>query len=265
MSSKDTVSNIGQVKGMAAQALQAKLEAMSKTTNETLELEKCRDSFPYFLFQYARTRDEHDTSVFSKPFPRHRYVLVLAHLLPVTPRIAIEKSRQLMASWICCAFCLWKAMFTPNFLGFLQSKKAKDAADRLSRIYEIYYRLPEWMRHRFPLNLASGRPHNPLHAELHFTWALADADLFGVTDDSLPELVKSKSKRSELIAIPQGGDILRQFTASLIFSDEAAFQDEASASYTAAAPTLSPDSHFILVSSANPGFFEAVCKDRELR
>jgi hypothetical protein len=253
------------IRAMAAETFRAKIMERKGELFRDQELEKMKDSFPYFLFNYCRTQDEHDPGVSSKPFPRHDFVLGVAQLLEQEKFLAIQKSRQLMASWICCAFTLWKAMFTPNSLCFVQSKKEEDAADRLSRIYQIYFRFPSWLRERFPINLASGRPGSALYTDMHFTWHGEDDSLFGVEKKDLGELVESKLIRSRIKAIPQGGDILRQFTSTLIFSDEAAFQEMASESFTAAAPTLGKHSHVIMVSTANPGFFESVVRDRELR
>lgn len=254
-----------EIRNYAVQTLQSRINRKKEKHQTEQELANIVNSFPYFLFNYCYTKDEHDPSMFSKPFPQYPYVVALAHILPTTHRLAIQKSRQLLASWICCAFILWLAISRPNSLCFVQSKKEDDAADRLDRIYDIYFRMPEWLRQRFPINLASGRPGQPLHLEMHFTWQPDDATTFNHDPHEIQKLVASKVVRSRIRAIPQGGDILRQFTATAIFSDEAAFQEAASESFTAAAPTLAPDSYLILVSTANPGFFESVCKDRELR
>lgn len=229
------------------------------------ELERCRERFAYFLFKYCRTQDEHDPTVFAKPFPRLPYVRDLADILQTHRRIAIEKSRQMMVSWIACAFVLWVAMFRPNVLAFVQSKKEEDAADRLSRIYQIYFRLPPWMRDRFPVNLNSGRPGQALYTDLYLTWRPEDKSFFAFEGEGFDELVKSNAVRSRIQAIPQGSNVLRQYTSTLVFSDEAAFQEQAGEAYTATAPTLDKEAWYLMVSTANPGFFESITHDRELR
>jgi hypothetical protein len=63
-------------------------------------------------------------------------------------------------------------------------------------------------------------------------------------------------------AIPQGGDVLRQHTASGLFIDEAAFQPDLAASIRAAQPMLKGGGRIDCVSSAEPGYFEELCEGR---
>lgn len=63
-------------------------------------------------------------------------------------------------------------------------------------------------------------------------------------------------------AIPQGGDVLRQRTASGLFIDEAAFQPDLAASIRAAQPMLKRGGRIDCVSSAEPGYFEELCEGR---
>lgn len=243
-------------------------EARAKDDVET-ELQRCKDRFAYFLFEVCRTQDEHDSTVFAKPFPRLDYIREIADVLQTHRRIAVEKSRQMMISWIACAFVLWVAMFHPNVLAFVQSKKEEDAADRLDRIYKIYFRLPEWLRERFPINLNSGRPGNPLYTHIYFTWRDEDRDFFDLPETGegtkFSDLVASNGVRSHIWAIPQGADVVRQYTGTLIFSDEDAFQEEAGEAYGAIMPTLGRDSWYLKVSTANPGHFQTIVQDREDR
>lgn len=251
--------------GLAALTLRRRREEAAGEEFIAEELDRCRQRFGYWLFAYARTQDEHDPTSFAKPFPRHDYIRHIADLLQVERRVAIEKSRQLMMSWLVCAFTLWLSMFHPNVLAFVQSKKEEDAADRLDRIYQLYFRLPQWMRDRFPINLNSGRPGQQLYTDLYFTWRENDDEFFGTVADGVPfvDLVKNNAVRSRVQAIPQGSDILRQYTATLVFSDETGFQEKAGEAFGAIMPTLSDGSWYIMVSTANPGFFESVTKDRD--
>jgi hypothetical protein len=256
---------------MARSTLRRRSEELESRLNADAELKRCRESFPYFLFRHCRTLDEHDPTQFAKAFPRHPYILTLSKVLQSERRIAVEKSRQMMISWVVCAFVLWVAMFQPNVLFFVQSKKEEDAADRLDRIYKIYFRLPAFMRERFPLNLNSGRPGTQLYTDLYLTWRGEDRAFFGFDDSSMApgsefaDLVKNNSVRSRIWAIPQGADVVRQYTASGLFSDEDAFQSLAGEAYGAYMPTMSKDSWVIKVSTPNPGHFESVARDREVR
>jgi hypothetical protein len=63
-------------------------------------------------------------------------------------------------------------------------------------------------------------------------------------------------------ACAQGSDVLRSYTFSAIFSDEMGFQDEAEDAYTASVPTIEGGGKFTGVSTANPGYFQAMVFDR---
>jgi len=61
---------------------------------------------------------------------------------------------------------------------------------------------------------------------------------------------------SKIWGIPEGPDIIRSYTGSILFSDEAAFQPSFEAAYIAALPMIKGGGQLIAVSSANSGFFE---------
>lgn len=256
---------------LAKETLRRRIADMEERSNAETELARSRERFAYFLFQHCRTLDEHDPTIFAKAFPRKEYIREMADLMQAHPRIAVEKSRQLMISWISCAFVLWYAMFHSNVLFFTQSKKEEDAADRLDRMYKIYFRLPPFMRDRFPINLNSGRPGTQLYTDLFFTWRPEDREFFGFNAEALAsgssfdDLVINNSVRSKVTAIPQGADVVRQYTASGIFSDEDAFQALAGDAYGAYMPTMDQNAPVLKVSTANPGHFQSICTDREIR
>jgi hypothetical protein len=259
------------IASLARETLRRHTVALEERLNADYELRRSRESFAYFLFRHCKTMDEHDPTVFAKPFPRIPYLLELAEIFQHERRIAVEKSRQMMASWVFCAATLWVAMFHPNVLFFVQSKKEEDAADRLDRIYKIYFRLPAFMRERFPINLNSGRPGTQLYTDLFFTWRIEDRKFFNFSEEALgdgatfDDLVKQNGVRSRIWAIPQGADVVRQYTATGIFSDEDAFQILAGEAYGAYMPTMGSNSWVLKVSTANAGHFESICKDKEVR
>lgn len=77
-----------------------------------------------------------------------------------------------------------------------------------------------------------------------------------------PGYKERKLAVGELWAIPQGGDVLRQHTASGLFIDEAAFQPDLEASIRAAQPMLKGGGRIDCVSSAEPGYFQELCEDK---
>ncbi len=246
---------------LASQGLQTLGPAAVRAARR-VEWDLVRKSFPLFLFGYVRTRDEHDPKVYAKPIPPKDYIALLAQALQMTRRLAVPKSRQLLVTWVAAAFTLWVALTLDHALCFVQSKKEEDADAILGRIYDIYVRLPPWMRAENPINPAKQGDRQYCH--MIFPWTrdrIAEAAKTQATD---PEWGLERTTRAHIWAIPQGAEILRSYTSTLILSDEDAFQEQAADAYRACAPTLAPSSWFIKVSSANPGHFEQIVMDKPL-
>lgn len=173
------------------------------------------------------TRDEYDPVTPVKPFP---YEPALHELLREIHEgdqqvTCVGKSRQLTVTWLICAYWAWWARFHPNQLLFIQSKKEEDAANLvfnkepgMARISFIEENLPTWMR-------------------------LNPKGSYGVL------LYPNGSK---IWGIPQGGDIIRSYTGSGLFSDEAAFQPYCREAYRAAKACCRK---IVMVSSAEGGSF----------
>lgn len=200
-----------------------------------LELDLCAKDPAYFLWndqRYVWTYDqyERDDSRKLKPFqdkPYLRFVLDYMHGSSVT---FIPKSRQLFVTWLVCGYLWWDARFRPFELNFAQSKKEEDAANlvfnrewTVGRISFMESMLPGWMR-----------------------------------DDKATTSygIINYSNGSKIWGIPQGGDIIRSYTPSIVFLDEAAFQPEAEKAYTAASAAAR---QIIAVSSAEPSWFGVTC------
>jgi hypothetical protein len=196
-------------------------------------------SVEYFA-DFVRTRDEHGEDSFSiRPFPSRAEKPYLWDVIdivmdPAHTLVAVEKSRQLLITWAMCLVCLWTAKFRPNKLVFVQSKKEDDAANLvfnkdplLSRISFMEYQLPPELR-------TVDFDRDASYGKLIFRHPLGASQIWG---------------------IPQGGDIIRSYTASLIFSDEYAFQPDAESAFTAARPTIDRGAKMVIVSSANGGAY----------
>jgi hypothetical protein len=150
----------------------------------------------------------------------------------------IEKSRQMMVSWVLCSLYLWDAQFGVNRLNFLSSKKEEDSDRLIQRCYTVWSNQPEFLKRAHPAeysfcHLKFRRPNEP---------------------DSLPY--------SELWGIAQGPDIIRQHVGSGLFIDEGAFQTDLESLVGAAKPMLSGGGRLDIVSSASPGFFQDLVEDR---
>jgi len=196
----------------------------------------------YWIFsRQVYTHDEHDERVPAKPFPDKQYLREIVRMWQATKRTLWPKSRQMMLSWTFCALYLHDTQFKSQSggrrLNFIQSKKEEDSDALLRRCYFIYEHQEPWLKAMYPAEYS--------YCHLRF---------FAVGDK------ERKLPVGELWAIPQGGDVLRQHTASGLFIDEAAFQPDLEASIRAAQPMLNGGGRIDCVSSANPGYFQELCE-----
>ena len=239
----------------------ARAEAIRIRAHQALEAERCRRSCQWFLFDSGRvqTKDEHDLERPIKPFPDVPYLRALLDCLLVTGRLLhpedarwareagldlawllaarhagllfIEKSRDMLATWTVLCYCFWRAKYFPHQLILVQSKREEEAASF------VFVKEPGVGRISFV------EDHLPRHLR---TLAWPGAGSYG-------RLYFPNG--SQIWAIPEGGDIVRSHHPSVVFADEAAFQPEFGASYTAALPAIQGGGQYIALSSANPGEF----------
>ena len=113
-----------------------------KTARETVLQERMRRDPQWFVFTSGLvTKDEHDPASPLKPFPDEPYLRVLLDVCCVAGKIyppseavyalgaserawveavaqtgivLVEKSRQVMATWLVCAYALWRAKARPQ-------------------------------------------------------------------------------------------------------------------------------------------------------
>jgi hypothetical protein len=233
------------------------------TPAQKLNLMVCRKDAHAFIFgttghSFVVTKDEHDTKEPVKPFPDLLYLRALLDMYLVGGRyiqpeeakyaaqwginpkelchiaetglLAVEKSRQLMVTWLTLAYCLWRAKFKPHQLILCQSKREDDAKNLVcvkedeldsARMSFMETHLPDYMR-----SMTTATKCNLFFASGSRVWG-----------------------------IPQGGSIIRSNTPSLLMSDEAAFQPEFGEAYTASLPAIRGGGQAIFVSSAEVGDF----------
>lgn len=227
---------------------------------QVLELERFRRDPHWAVFESGLvTKDEHDQANAIKPFPDLLYLRALLDALLVSGRLLspgdarraaeaghsllwlqalassgllfVEKSRQVMVTWLVCAYLLWRAKAKEHQLILLQSKREDDAAN-LVFTKEPWQARISFMESHLPKHLQTARfPRCASYAQVSFP------------------------NGSRLWGIPEGQDIIRSNTASVIFSDEAAFQPEFGGAFTAALPSVKGGGQLIAVSSAEPGTF----------
>ena len=234
------------------------------TLEQTIEKQKFNKDAHAFVFEAIRTKDEHDLGNPLKPFPSEACLratldlyLVSAKLLPPEKAIwalevgmepaflnhihrsgilFIEKSRHVMATWLTCAYLLWRARAFPHQLIMVQSKREEDVAALVydkepdqARISFLEWSLPDHLR-------MARLPRDGKWCHMH-----------------LPN-------GSHIWGIPEGGHIIRSHNPSVVFSDEAAFQPEFGKAYTAVLPAITHGGQLIVVSSAEPSEFQQLCE-----
>lgn len=232
-------------------------------TRDLVDAERCRRDAHYFVFDSGLvTKDEHDQTSPIKKFPDLLYLhslldalLVSGRLLqPPTARYAqeaghqdywlqalfgsgllmVEKSRQVMATWLCCAYLLWRAKYHEHQLILIQSKREDDAANLV------------FNKESFVARMSFMESHLPKHLQtIAFPKGATFAHLFFPNG-------------SHIWGIPEGADIIRSNTPSVVFSDEAAFQPEFGSSLTAALPCIQGGGQYVAISSAEPGEFQSL-------
>lgn len=206
----------------------------SSLTNQ-IELKRIKDDPYFFLTRFCYTLDEHNPNSPYNLIPKKEYIKDLCDLFVSEDMLAIEKSRQMMVSWVFCALVLWFTMFNrpEGTRVFWLSKKEKDADAAIDRIKIIYQRLPDWLRRINPAD-------EPL-TYLNLSW---------------------RAKNTVIQGLASGPDQVRQYTASLIVCDEAAFQDRLDKVYEAARPSLLGGGKFVMISTGNGReFFYRTCRD----
>jgi len=212
-------------------------------------IEKCTKDPEYYIFGgFVRTFDERSRKFPRKPFPTDKKYLRAAlqhiHGKESGDVAAISKSRQLMLTWLCCAYATWEARFHPQSRVMIQSKKAEDAWNLVYRNSWLHARCA-FIERAMPLFMRATEL-TPTRGELWYP------------------------NGSVIAGIPQGADMFRSYTASLVICDEAAFQPEFEDAYKAALPMAKgypddPDSggRIILITTAAAGSYYATLVEED--
>jgi len=231
------------------------------TQAEVIDKEMCRRWPHHFAFKRCLTKDEHDSENPVKPLPDLPYLRAYFDCLLVSGKIIkpddavyaveefdrewiqalydtgmffCEKSRQVMATWLACIYIVWRAKFRPHQLILAQSKREDDAANlvcvsgkepQLARCSFIEMHMPPHLK---SIDFPKGGNY------CHLYWP----------------------NGSHIWAIPEGGEIIRSNTPSVVVSDEAAFQPEFDKSFTAAIPCVNGGGNYVAFTSAEPGCFQ---------
>jgi hypothetical protein len=186
-----------------------------------------------FAKEAVKTVDEHDQYVPMKALPLDelQYLYVYFAMLLKEHRIAVSKSRQILASWATYVYAYWRLLRYRGQKGALVPKKKEDGESHIEeRMKLLLENSPKFLR-----DLIEIAPLKGAFVILRF---------------------RGVPWNSRLYSYPQGAPQLRQHVFSFIIWDEAAHQPKMADSWQAAAPTIQGRGglrgQVILISSAKP-------------
>jgi len=187
-----------------------------------------------WLQQYTGTRDSHWQEAGAigayRPFPNKPHFRPLLEIIKSESIVFIEKSRDMMLSWLCVGYFTHSCMTTESIEVLFQSQTEEKAAELVEYAKCLYERQ---------------------HSHLKAAYPLAE----GTSQQSSLEL--SFANGSRIIGIPHGADKVRSYHPWALLMDEAAFMPEAGEAYDEA---VSACQKIVVVSSAGPGWFELMCE-----
>lgn len=162
-------------------------------------------------------------------WPDKPYLHELFQCIDENQMVAIPKSRRMMVSWAVAAWATHRARFFPNNAIFIQSETESKAA------YVVNNRCKYIEENMEPAPFR--RPFKTIK-----------------TGDGLVGRMTYRDSGSYIWGIPEGGDMIRSYTASAIILDESDFQPQGHQALTAALPAIEKGCKILLVSSSNgPG------------
>jgi hypothetical protein len=171
----------------------------------------------------------------TRPFPMKEYFEPIIRTWLRHPLVLVEKSRDMMATWLMVVLYTWDTFYHGGRQNFFQSETAKKTKELIRRANFILRHQPKFLRDKHKATYALG-------------------------PDGAGEL-KCESLDSELIGMPQGSDQIRQYHPSGVFTDETAFQKDAGETFAAVKPAIQNGGRYTGVSSAYPGWFMHACMD----
>ena len=209
-----------QEQGRAAQEEKERVQAMVADPLSWLQL-------------HTQTKDSHwreaGASSAYRPFPEKPYFRPIVETFQAEPVVFIEKSRDMMLSWLCVGLFTHAAMTIEGIEVLFQSQNEDKAFELVQYAKTLYSRQKPEIQKAFPLARS-----------LRY---MADGEL-------------AFAHGSRIIGIPGGGDQIRSYHPWGLFQDEAAFMPEAGEAYDNAVPVCQK---IVVLSSAGPGWFAEVC------
>lgn len=172
----------------------------------------------------------HKRPLYMKPYMKPIIETWLAY-----PYVAIEKSRDMMATWLVVMMYTWDTIFHAGRQNIFQSEDASKTLELVTRSNFIYSHQPKFLRSVVTARFSKG--------------------------ESKSGILRFDPIDSEILGFPQGGDQIRQYHPSGLFADEAAFQIKAADAFAAIKPSIQNGGRYTALSTPNPSYFMAICRD----
>ncbi|HEV2987421.1 MAG TPA: hypothetical protein VG759_03195, partial [Candidatus Angelobacter sp.] len=185
-----------------------------------------------WLQNHTQTKDNHWREAGARScyraFPDKPHFRPIVDAFQSEPIVFVEKSRDMMISWLCVGLFTHAAMTTAGIEVLFQSQKEDKACELVAYAKTLYNRQNDDIKDAYPLK--KGRQ---------------------------PANILEFAHGSRIIGIPGGGDQIRSYHPWGLFQDEAAFMPEAGEAYDHAVPVCQK---IVVVSSAGPGWFSEQCQ-----
>jgi hypothetical protein len=165
-------------------------------------------------------------------FPTLPYVEALFLILQKLRITLLEKSRDMMVSWICVAYLIWEAMRIPHRGVLFQTQKEDKAIQLIDYAKCLYRRQPPWLQEAFPLA-------KPLDKQAALELQFANGGY--------------------VVGIPGGANQIRSYHPWGYLNDESSFQPDAGECYNEALSAVK--GKIIFNSSAGPGWYADFRRD----
>ena len=191
-------------------------ERLESLTRE-LEREAARRSFPSFL-SHVRIEESQGGGVGVVPFALWPHLGEVVKLLALHKLIVWMKARQIGATWLLAAYCVWVAQHRPSSVVLLLSQGELEAQELLRRCKVVWRLLPEHLR--AVLERESGE-------RLDFQGG------------------------GRILALPSTEKAGQSFTATLVVMDEADTHAWFETNLAAVKPTIDAGGQLIAVSTPN--------------
>ena len=192
---------------------------------------------PYlWVTQYTKTNNEHwreegRPSPY-EPFPSWPYIADVFELLKAERIVWLEKSRDMLVSWICVAYLTFEVMKVAARGVLFQTQKEDKVRELIKMAKCLYEHQPGWLKQAYPLS-------KPMRLQ--------------------SDRVLEFGNGSRIVGVPGGADQLRLYHPWGYLNDESSFQPEAGECYNEALSAVK--GKIIFNSSAAPGWYADARRD----